>query len=315
MSHEQPKTHFFRPVHILWILLAVIALRAGFYSLSDGFSLSKIKNTFPVTEEWQLPAPTAKEQKRIANICGQKFHYLGKGSQVYAFLSEDGQYVLKFFKCYHLKPVGWAAKVPLPSFLDTSRQAILDKRYKKISTTLESYKIASESLRDECGLIAVEILPTASINQEVEIYDKLGRKHLLNLGHYGFILQRKADLIYPKLSEWIASNNMDAAKEAIRSMIALIVQRSKKGIQDSDPDLHKNAGLIGTTAILIDLGCLHRNPEAKNKEVFTQDLLKITNRLKMWLEKQSPELYTFLLQEIENASDLRWKPIKPKETS
>lgn len=76
MSHEQPKTHFFRPVHILWILLAVIALRAGFYSLSDGFSLSKIKNTFPVTEEWQLPAPTAKEQKRIANICGQKFHYL-----------------------------------------------------------------------------------------------------------------------------------------------------------------------------------------------------------------------------------------------
>lgn len=311
MTTSTPKSHYLRPMHILWILLAVVALRAGFYTLSDGFSVSKIKNTFPATTEWQLPPPTPKEQKRIANICSQKFRYLGKGSQVYAFISEDGQYVLKFFKCYHLKPVGWIASIPLPKFLDEPRKATLEKRYKKISTTLESYKIASEYLKDECGLIAVEILPTPSINQEVEIYDKLGRQHILNLGQYGFILQRKADLIYPKLSEWIATGDMNSAKEAIRSMIALIVQRSKKGIQDSDPDLHKNAGLIGTTAILIDLGCLHTNPEAKKKEVYTQDLLKITNRLKVWLEKQSPELYTFLEEEIANASDLRWK--KPFE--
>ncbi len=291
---------FPRVKHLLWILVAVIALRASYYMLTDGFSVSKIENTFPITSEWELAPPTPKEQKNLHTICSQPFHYLGKGSQAYAFLSEDKQYVLKFFKCYHLKPVRWIEKLPLPEPLAKSRDAALDKRYKKISSTLESYKIAAKYLKEECGLIAMEILPTQGINQEVSLTDKIGRKHTLNLSDYGFILQRRADLIYPKLSHWIAVHDLDSAKKAIHSIITLIVQRSKKGFQDSDPDLHKNAGLIGTQAILIDLGSLHANPEAKKREVYIQDLYKITNRLREWLEKQSPELADYLKQEIES---------------
>ncbi len=310
MTNEtSPKAKSFpRLSHLLWILLVVLCLRAGYYLLSDGFSVSKIKNTFPVTTEWQLPVPNAKEQKRLAAICAQEFRYLGKGSQVYAFISDDRQYVLKLFKCYHLKPVDWIAKIPLPEAIDKPRQIALDKRYKKIATSLQSYKIASQYLRKECGLISIEILPTPEISQDVTLYDKLGRKHTINLGEYGYILQRRADLIYPKLSSWIASGDLTSAKKAISSMVALIVERSKKGIQDSDPDLHKNAGLIDTTAILIDLGSLHINPEAKNEQVYTGDLLKITNRLKEWLDKQSPELAAYLQQEIKKASSARWQP-------
>ncbi len=300
------KNSFPKFSHLLWILLAVICVRAGYYSMSDGFSLSKIKNTFPVTSQWQLPEPSTDERNQITAICSQKFSYLGKGSQVYAFISEDKEYVLKLFKCYHLKPVDWIEKIPLPGFLDEIRTATLNKRYKKIDTTLHSYKIASQELKDECGLIAVEILPEPSLNQEITLYDKLGRKHIINLGEYGFILQRRADLIYPKLSGWIETKDLQSAKQAIRSMIALIVARSKKGIQDSDPDLHKNAGLIDTTAILIDLGSLHKNPDAKNEEVYMGDILKITNRFKEWLEKQSPELALFLQEEISQASTSHW---------
>lgn len=301
-----PTSSFPKFRHLLWILLAVLACRVSYYWMSDGFSVSKIENTFPITSEWQLAAPTAKEQKQLATICSQKFRYLGKGSQVYAFVSEDNQHVLKLFKCYHLKPVDWIAKIPFPKSIAESRDAALAKRYKKIDDSLNSYKIASQHLKDECGLVLVEILPTKSINQEVELYDKLGRKHIINLGNYGFILQRRADLIYPKLSRWIAQGDMESAKKTIRSMIALIVQRSKKGIQDSDPDLHKNAGLIDTTAVFIDLGSFHMNPDAKKEEVYAGDILKITNRLKVWLEAQSPELYLFLQEEIQKASSSRW---------
>lgn len=301
-KHTPPTSSFPKFKHLVWILLAVLACRVSYYWMSDGFSVSKIENTFPLTSEWQLAAPTAKEQKQIASICSQKFTYLGKGSQVYAFISDDKQHVLKLFKCYHLKPVDWLAKIPFPSFIAESRDAALAKRYKKIDETLNSYKIASQHLKNECGLVFVAILPTKSINQEIELYDKLGRKHTINLGNYGFILQKRADLIYPKLARWIAQGDIESAKKAIRSMIALIVQRSKKGIQDSDPDLHKNAGLIDTTAVFIDLGSFHLNPDAKKEEVYMGDVIKITNRLKTWLETQSPELHQFLQEELQRAS-------------
>ncbi len=306
-SQPTTKKSFPRLSHLLWILLLVICVRVSYYWLSDGFSVSKIKNTFPITSEWQLPAPSKDEKKQIAAICSQNFRYLGKGSQAYAFISEDKKHVLKLYKCYHLQPVGWIAKIPLPEALNTSRQQALDKRYKKISDTLNSYKIAAKNLKDECGIIAMEILPTLGINQEVTLFDKLGRKHTINLSDYGFILQKRIDLIYPKLGSWIASKDLDSAKKAVSSIVALMVQRSKKGIQDSDPDLHKNAGLIGTTAMFIDLGSFHANPQAKTEEVYTADLRKITNRLREWLEKQSPELAEHLENEIQNSSKSRWK--------
>lgn len=298
--------------HIIWIVLAILGCRIGYYMLSDGFSVTKIKNTFPITTEWQLSPPTNDEKKKLQTICEKPFRYLGKGSQVYAFISEDKNYVLKLFKCYHLQPPHWLANVPLPTIFDAQRNASLLKREKKINDTLKSYKIASQYLRDECGIIALEILPTPKLNQEVTLFDKLGRAHKINLGEYGFIIQRRADLIFPKLSSWLAANDIASCKKAISSMVALMVQRSKKGIQDSDPDLHKNAGLINTTAILIDLGSLHINSDALKEEVYIQDLHKITNRLHQWLQKQSPELATYLQEEIKQASNSRWK--KPEYT-
>jgi hypothetical protein len=304
----QKRSHFPRVSHLLWILLAFVAARIGYYLLSDGFSVVKIENTFPVTAEWQLPTPDTRQQQKIEQICSMPFTYLAKGSQAYAFISEDKEYVLKLFKCYHLSPVPWLTSFWLPPVLDDMRNHAAYKRQKKIDDTLRSYKIASQSLHDECGLVAMEILPTPSLNQPVTIIDKIGRKHSINLGHYGFVIQRRADLIYPRLSHWIATGQIDKAKEALRSIVGLIVHRSRKGIQDSDPDLHKNAGLIDTTAILIDIGSLHVNPAASKQEVFKSDLYKITNRLHEWLQKQSPELDAYLREQIENSASAVWMP-------
>ena len=310
LTSTQKRSHFPRAAHLFWILLLFIAARICYYLLSDGFSLIKIENTFPITAEWQLPPPNAKQLQQIEQICSKPFSYLAKGSQAYAFISEDKKYVLKLFKCYHLSPVEWLESLWLPPIIDDMRNQAVRKRQKKISDTLQSYKIASQSLYDECGLIAMEILPTASFHQPITIIDKIGRRHSIDLGDYGFIIQRRADLIYPQLSSWIASGEIDKAKEALSSIVALIVERSHKGIQDSDPDLHKNAGLIGTTAILIDLGSLHRNSSAAKQAVFKSDLYKITNRLHEWLKKQSPELDAYLQEQIQNSSSTKWHKVR-----
>lgn len=277
--------------------------------LSDGFSIIKIENTFPTTTEWQLPTPNENQAQTIERICSKPFTYLAKGSQAYAFISEDKKYVLKLFKCYHLSPVEGIKTLWLPPIVSDIRDQAVRKRYKKINETLRSYKIASQNLYDECGLLALEILPTPSFRQQVTLIDKMKRKHTINLGDYGFIIQRRANLIYPQLTSWMATGELDKAKEALSSIVALIVQRSRKGIQDSDPDLHKNAGLIGTTAILIDLGSLHSNPSAANRDVFKSDLYKITNRLHEWLKKQSPELAIYLQEQIKDSESLTWRGI------
>lgn len=298
--------------HIIWIICACIALRAGYYWASDGFSLHKIQNTFPIDKQWHVEPAASREQKLLKKACNQPFYYLAKGSQAYAFVSADGQYVLKLFKCYHLSPVSWLAQLPLPENLSQLRNDAVTKRQKKIDETLASYKLAASTLRAECGLVAMQILPNPNFHQPVTIVDKIGRSYTIDLGNYGFIVQRKADLIYPSIAAWIANKDMQSAKQAVSSIVALLVQRSKKGIQDSDPDLHKNAGLIGSNAIFIDLGSFHENRDAKKSTVYTADLLKITNNLKLWLQKQSPILTEHLEREISQAADSSWR--KPSDT-
>lgn len=297
MSMLQFRT-FPRISHVVWVICIAVAARGSFYLLTDGFSIRKIENTFPMASEWQLAPPSRSQRAELKKICTRPFYYLGKGSQVYAFVSEDEQYVLKLFKCYHLSRANWLSRLPLPGSLSHWQNEALQKRHKKISATLNSYKIAGTQLQDECALVAMEILPTPGVNQEVTIFDKLGRKFTINLGNYGFIVQRRADLIYPKFARWIAQGELTEAKNAIRSIISLIVRRSKRGVQDSDPDLHKNSGLIGTDAIFIDMGSFHLNEEASAKEVYLQDLEKITKRFSEWLQKQSPELAEYLQEEI-----------------
>lgn len=293
---------------IIGLVLIFITIRVTYYWMSDGFNVKKIENTFPITDDLQVLPPNTAEKASLDHICSQKFYYLAKGSQAYAFISQDKKYVLKLFKCYHLKPAGWLEMMPLFGKLNQMKDQALAKRQKKINTALNSYKIVSQMLQNECGLIYLQILPSSSFHQKVTIVDKIKREHPIDLANYGFIVQRRANLIYPKLASWIENKELDKAKKSLSSLIGLLVKRSLKGVQDSDPDLHKNAGFIGTDAIFIDLGSFHYNEAAKSSPVYMQDIRKITKKLHDWLRVQSPELDNFFEYQIQHAESLSWNP-------
>ncbi|MBS0605157.1 MAG: hypothetical protein JSS60_09020 [Verrucomicrobia bacterium] len=59
---------------------------------------------FAPSAEWGLPALTEDEQREVDRILTQKFTYLARGSQAFAFISEDGKYVLKLFKQHKWHP-------------------------------------------------------------------------------------------------------------------------------------------------------------------------------------------------------------------
>ena len=161
-------------IHFFVILVALVAVRITYYTLSDGFTIHKIENTFP--KERFEKRITSKELESLKAVCNQPYHYLAKGSQAYAFISNDGKYVLKLFKCYHLKPLPWLESLPLPAPFDEMRDEKLDHRRRKIEKTMNSYEIAYDVLKDECGLLYVQVVPNSDVHQMLTIRDKLGKE-------------------------------------------------------------------------------------------------------------------------------------------
>src|SRR4029077_12021184 len=176
----------------LFVFFALIALRVLYYWRSDGFSVERIENTFPRAGN-ELTRPAEKELNELTSICSQPFYYLGKGSQAYAFQSADGKYVLKLFKCYHLKPIPWLEKLRLPGFVGDYVQQHLKRRYHKSKLSLESYRIANDKIPDECGLLFLQIIPSQNFHQQATFTDKIGRTFTIDLENHGFLIQRKMD--------------------------------------------------------------------------------------------------------------------------
>jgi hypothetical protein len=223
-------------------------------------------------------------------------------------LSDDGKYVLKLFKFYHLQSPEWLLSIPLPQFAARYRNELVRRRKDRIVLTLNSYKIASERLQPECGLIYTQILPSTAFSLPATLKDANGRVYTVDLAQYGFTVQKKISLVLPSLEQWIQNGQIDTAKNAIDSLVSLITSRSRKGVQDLDPDLHKNAGLIGTCAVHIDIGSFFLNPDICSPEEIRRDSRKIFSSLHAWLKKRSPELTDHLESRLSTPETMDWVP-------
>lgn len=308
------RTLIFRFIKLTFTFFMVCAaVRFAYYSCTEGFSLQRIKNTIHERQELKLPGPSDKELDLMKRISAEPYQYLKKGSQAYAFISYDDKYILKLYKCHHLQPADWLLSIPAPEILKPWRNRLVERRKYKLNLTVSSFAIARNLLKEECGILYAQVLPTKSYSLPAELIDSLGRVYEVDLADYGFAFQRKAKLIFPSLEEWISKGDIESAKKALSSLVGLMARRSSKGVQDSDPDLHKNAGLVGTTAIFIDIGSFHLNPAVKNTDEMKRDIDKISKRLESWLEKKSPELHEYLKELLNEPWNVTWTPLHDEE--
>lgn len=243
---------------------------------TDGFSISRIKFGSSLTEG----------KTEVYPELNQSFHYLDCGNQCYAFASEDGKYVLKFFKY---------AKPPIPRFLTTI--PVLNRfkpfrphRYEKLlwkrQRDFSGYKLAFDSFREETGLITVHLDPTHHNFPTITLTDKLHCVHQLDLNETPFVLQRKATPIYDQLRTWIDSGQTADARAGIDSLIHLLKKRIALHIQDDDVHFYSNFGFIGTTAIQLDPGHFTQGITADPQ----QEMEIITAELNTWCQKHAPAL-------------------------
>jgi len=249
------------------------------------FTVLRITSNLDYNPAWEIAPLSAEEKDHIQKILHQPYAYLSKGVQSFVFASQDGQYVIKFFRHDHLSAPPWKV-----GSLEARR-----KKESRLHKDFLSYKIAYEALRQQTGLVFLH-LNKSGFNQNLDLVDKLGIHHQIPLGRFEFLIQKRASLLYTALDKMIQAGRLDDAKETLTKLVHLLAHRSLQGIFDKDPDLNTNFGVIGTEPIQIDVGRFRKAAPKLDKN----EIIRITDHLHQHLMVSCPELDQHLKTQIEN---------------
>lgn len=228
------------------VVLALILLGSMiFLELSDSF------RPYNVSSPLKLPYPeNDRLTPEVAKLLDQNFSYLNKGAQSYAFLSEDGQYVLKVIKQKRLRPALWEKlfeKMPLTASLAAPVSAF---KARNRALILKGCTVAARC-RDLTGLVYSH--PNGS-NDHYLLVNIDGRK--LNLGELSFYLQKKGEPLIPTLTTLSESEQ----EEALSALVSLLIERARRGFYDQDNRFLLNVGFAGKDPFFVDFGEFDEDP-------------------------------------------------------
>ena len=277
-------------VFILLFFIFSIPLLNYFNNRNGNFSFKKITSNLPYESRWETLPNEQIDSKSLSLVLTQKFHYLGKGAQCFAFVSDDDQYAIKFFKFQHLGRKQWLDSLPLPGFLDGVREGKQVLREKKLFDLFSSYKLAYSKVAKETGLLFLHLNKTTFLNQNVTVVDKLGKEYFIDLDQVEFILQKKANLLYPSLEKLLVKNKKELAWKSIKSVLDCIYCRMSKGIDDTDSAFAQNYGLVDLEAVQFDVGCLVENADLLDVDKFSEKFYQTTIDLEEWLREKDKDL-------------------------
>lgn len=279
-------------------LLILFILSRIYYALTDDFRLANISSTIPFRPEWDIPELSSEEKARVFAILDQPFFYIGKGAQSYAFLSEDKQYVFKLFKFKHLRP-NWLVGI-LPDIWPFSeyKRSNIAKKERLIDVTFGGYRLGYEQHRAESGLLFIHLNKTSHLNHDVTLFDKMGRKHDIDLDGFVFVVQQTIIPFKEKLKRAIETGRTEDAIKMIDAVMNLYLSEYQKGIYDRDLGALHNTGFIGDRAVRLDLGKLLKEPKMQDPEVAREHLILVMERLEKRLHQAYPEHSALLMNPI-----------------
>lgn len=166
------------------------------------------------------------------SLLAQRWVLSAEGGQSYVFFSQDGSYVLKFFKDQPRPWLRWPAY-----------QA---QKNKKLIRTLTGYSLFMERCHSISGL---QFLHVQAKNKPLPaiLIDRLGIAHSVDLQSYLFVLQRRAKPLIPPASS--------EEKEQLLAETSLLLKTlAKSHLKDHDPRFHLNLGHLDGKLIVMDPG-------------------------------------------------------------
>lgn len=259
----------------IFLLLVLFAGGIGklWHSSKDGFSIYRISYALPPAQG-QDPVPPEE-------LFRGPFSYLGRGRQCYAFESPDGRLVLKIprFDRYEL-PFFW--KMPF-AFFERFRNSIREERQRRLAFTLESFKIASEELKEETAILYLHIHDTPAILGRTTLIDKLGRRFEIDLNRTAFVLQEKKRLMMPQFLDAVRAGDDLKVGLIIDSFLAILKKRARLGIFNKDPSFMRNFAWDDGKGVQIDIGSFYRRRGLSPEEAYLASMKESCIPIREWL--------------------------------
>jgi hypothetical protein len=275
------------------IFLIYGGIRA-YYALTDGFTIDNITSNYSYDERWNTRPITPQEKEDVDGILDQSFHYMGKGCQSYVFVSQDGKYILKFFKYqrFRTKPwVKWFSFIPAVNHHRLERRS---QKIRKLEALFASWKIAFDELKEESGLVYVHLNKTPDFGKKITIHDKRGNPLNLDIDNFEWLIQKKATMITDSIDTLVSHRESMKAKELLDNLVTLLMSEYQRGLSDNDPALMQNTGVFENSPIHVDVGQFVFAEKYKDPKVHRQLLYNKMYKFRHWLKVKYPDLLTYL---------------------
>lgn len=302
-----------KKILIVSIIVLLLAYGSGrlYFQVTAGFTESNITSSLVPEERWKIKALTDRQKKEIDQALAQNYTYLGKGCQSYVFASQDGKYVLKFFKYQRFRPQGWLDYFAFIPAVDEYRLGKIEQKNQKLENIFTSWKIAYDELQEETGILYIHLNKSQDLRKSLVLYDKIGMKHTLDLDQYEFMLQKRAHMLTATIDNYMEQQEVAKAKELIDNLLQMILSEYQRGLGDNDHALMQNTGVLGNQPVHIDVGQFVRREDFKESTCYKQELFNKTYKFRIWLKKYHPEISSYVDQQLHRIIGPEMAQLKP----
>jgi hypothetical protein len=276
------------PVLLLFFFSLFVGIDRFIHRKSLRFSLARIALAYESAVDEDTVALTPEEKAELDSLFSRSFTFFGKSNHAYLFLSEDHKYVLKFLKRAEASPKSWLAYIPFsfnPYYQDYRRKKAEQKK------THSAYQRAFREFKEETGLVYMHLSPTHIWHKKISIFDKNGKLYAVELDKTSFYVQKRAQLIYPRIAELMRMGDIAHAKNIIASVFSLIDYLGKNGICDQDLSLYNNFGIIDDKAVQLAISKLA--PSFDHCALYKKNIPIVTEPFRRWINKNYPELLSY----------------------
>lgn len=244
-----------------------LLIPVGFKRLTCGFKLAKMQLEMPFRSDWEVGSMLSREE--MDTIFSQPYTYLDRGAQCYVFASEDGKYVIKFFRF--------------------DRKDKKMSSMQKINALFSASTLAYERAQEETGLLFLHLNQTEKAFPLLQVTGPLGQPFSLKLDNYRFAIQKRVRPFREALLRAYHASNPEEMEHLLDSFVSVLSSRIDKGIRNSDPAVSRNFGFLGKRAFEIDFGNYSENRVPKEKE-----MARYIQKLRIWLNENAPEWVSYL---------------------
>lgn len=292
----------------IFLAAALFGLVRLYYYLTDDFRLGNITySNIPYQSAWSTQPPSPDDLAHISQILNQKFYYIDKGAQSYAFSSQDQQYVLKFFKFKHLKP-HWLVELlpPISPFNHIKEQNRIRKQ-RKLTGVFEGYETAYHYDKEGAQLIFLHLTPTDYLKLHTTLFDKIGRAHQIDLDQTIFLLQKKGEPLRDRLKQLLDQGQIDQAKNDLLLIFGMYMNEYQLGIYDRDHGVLQNTGFVGTQPFHLDVGKISKDDRIRHVDYYKRDLELVFWKIDFWIKMNYPQYQatfkTYLAEEYQKLTE------------